>query len=99
MAKKSFQTAPKPVNQVSQADIEAFEKGGVGKDKNPHSHIPTNVVDKEALKRLSLDIPQNTHTRFKTACSATGHKMTQEIIIFINQRTLELEKEAGITVN
>ncbi len=99
MPKKSFQTAPKPVNQVSQADIEAFEKGGVGKDKNPHSHINTNVVNKEILKRLSIDIPVDTHTRFKTACSATEHKMSKEILDFITQRTLELEKEAGITIN
>ena len=99
MAKKSFQTAPKPVNQVSQADIEAFEKGGVGKDKNTHNHITSNVGNKEILKRLSVDIPENTHTRFKTACSATGHKMTKEILDFIKQRTIELEKEAGLTIN
>jgi hypothetical protein len=99
MPKKSFQTAPKPVSQVSQADIEAFEKGGVGKDKNTHTHITSNVCNKEILKRLSVDIPENTHTRFKTACSATGHKMTKEILDFIKQRTIELEKEAGLTIN
>jgi hypothetical protein len=49
------------------------------------------------LKRLSLDLPASVHTRFKTACSATGRKMVSEIHDFIAQRTAELEAEAGIT--
>jgi hypothetical protein len=39
----------------------------------------------------------STHTRFKTACSATGRKMVGEIHDFIEQRIAELETEAGIT--
>ena len=48
-------------------------------------------------KRLSLDLPESKHRRFKTACSATGHKMVQEIEAFIDARTTELEAQAGIT--
>ena len=49
----------------------------------------------EQTRRLSIDLPQSTHLRFKTACSATGRKMTREIEDFINRRITELEKEAG----
>lgn len=48
----------------------------------------------EKTKRLSVDIANSTHLRFKTACSATGRKMTREIEEFILRRTKELEKEA-----
>ena len=37
------------------------------------------------------------HTRFKTACSATGRKMVGEIHAFIERRVAELESEAGIS--
>ncbi len=95
MAKKSFQTVPKPKNQLSQANIEAFEQGGAGQDKNPQNHKTANVGNNDSgkTKRLSVDISVQTHTRFKTACSATGRKMTKEIESFIEKRTLELEKE------
>ena len=48
-------------------------------------------------KRLSLDLPAGVHTRFKTACSATGRRMVGELQDFIERRTAELEAEAGIT--
>jgi hypothetical protein len=44
-----------------------------------------------------LDHLSFTHTRFKTACSATGRKMVSELQAFIEKRTAELEKQAGIT--
>lgn len=92
--KKSFaSTAPK-IAQPSLKDIEAFEKGGTGHDKKPKGKISARV---EETKRLSLDVPADMHTRFKTACSATNNKMTKEIMIFIAKRTAELEKEAGIS--
>lgn len=51
----------------------------------------------EQVKRLSVDLPESVHTRFKTACSATGRKMVGELQDFIKRRTHEMEKEAGIT--
>ncbi len=94
MAGKNFQKAPKPKNQVSPDDIEAYENGGMGHDKNPQTHKPTNVgiANNGKLKRLSLDIPESVHLRFKTACSATGRKMTKEIEALILKRCKELEK-------
>ena len=60
----------------------------------PRAPAPTKT---EPTKRLSLDLPQSLHTRFKTACSATRRKMGNELQTFIATRTEELEKEAGIT--
>ena len=97
MSKKTFAGAPRP-RQPSANDIEAFEKGGTGHDRQTAPQIAAAVVREaeEAIKRLSLDLPGSVHTRFKTACSATGRKMVGEIQGFIVQRTSELEQEAGI---
>ncbi len=99
MAKKNFQTAPKPSNSVSLENIQAFERGGAGNDQNTQTHKPANVGKGEPTKRLSVDLPLNTHLRFKSACSATNRKMVKEVEAFIVMKTAELEKEAGITHN
>ncbi len=98
MSKKTFTAAPRP-RQPSDNDIEAFEKGGTGHDRQAAPQIAAAVVREveESMKRLSLDLPGTVHTRFKTACSATGRKMVGEIQDFITRRTAELEQEAGIT--
>lgn len=57
----------------------------------------TATIAVEPTKRLSIDLPASVHTRFKTACSATGTKMVGELLAFIEQRTRELEEEAGIS--
>lgn len=97
MTKKTFTTAPKPTPLAAE-DIEAYEKAGPGHDREPKRvHAATPRQPAEPTKRLSLDLPASTHTRFKTACSATGRKMVDEIQDFIERRTAELESEAGIT--
>lgn len=95
MAKKSFQSAPKPKKNVSSEEIDAFVSGGVGSDSIAISNKPSGNT-RGQTKRLSIDLPQNIHLRFKTACSATQRKMTKEIEVFISKRISELEKEAGI---
>jgi len=100
MSKKTFQTAPKPKPQPTADEIAAFERSGSGHDaaaQNVGSPKPTKAADAEPTKRLSLDVPQSVHVRFKTACSATGRKMVGEVMAFIEQRTAELEEEAGIS--
>lgn len=87
---KTFATAPKP-RQPTAEEIEAFEKNGIGHDRQ---NVPAAA---EPTKRLSLDLPASVHRRFKTACSATGRKMVGEIEDFIRRRAVELEAEAGIT--
>lgn len=95
MSKKTFSAAPKPKQQLTDDQILAFERGGAGHDtaKRPEP----KVVADGPTKRLSLDLPASVHMRFKTACSATGRKMVAELQAFIEQRTVELEDEAGIT--
>ena len=88
MAQKNFATAPQPAKQPTDNQIAAFERGGVGHDK------PTAKV--EPIRRLSLDLPQSLHIRFKTACSATSRKMGNELRALIEMRITELEQEAGI---
>ena len=99
MAKKTFSTAPKPKTaQPSSEVITAFERGGAGHDKpRAKSAAPAKAQAPEPTKRLSLDLPQSVHTRFMTACSATDRKMVSEVQRFIERRTAELEKQAGIT--
>ena len=50
----------------------------------------------EPIKRLSLNLRESLHTRFKTACSATNRKMATEIQALVERRTEELEEEAGL---
>ena len=94
MSKKTFSAAPKP-NQPTADQILAFERGGAGHDRSPTTSSPPR--NDEPTKRLSLDLPKSVHTRFKTACSATGRKMVSELQTYIEQRTEELEKDAGIS--
>ena len=94
MSKKTFASAPKP-KQPSDDQILAFERGGAGHDTK--ATASSKAVAEEPTKRLSLDLPASMHTRFKTACSATDRKMVSEVQAFIEQRTAELETEAGIT--
>ena len=93
MSKKTFSAAPKP-KQPTDDQILAFERGGLGHDRNASKALKS---ESEASKRLSLDLPESMHTRFKTACSATGRKMVAELQAMIEQRTQELEAQAGIT--
>ena len=51
-------------------------------------------ITSEAKKRICLDLPARTHLRFKKACVSTNRKMTTELLILIEQRIVELEKEA-----
>jgi hypothetical protein len=95
MAKKNFTTAPRPRQPTADA-ITAFEQGGAGHDRAETTSAPAAPHQTERSKRLSLDLPQSVHTRFKTACSATGRKMVSEIHEFIERRIAELESEAGI---
>jgi hypothetical protein len=50
-------------------------------------------VDKEPTARLTVDLPQSVHHRFKAVCGLAGLRMNEEIRRFIEQRTAELEAE------
>ena len=97
MSKKTFSAAPKPKQQPTDDQILAFERGGAGHDTARADKPVAKTIPDEPTKRLSLDLPASLHTRFKTACSATDRKMVGELQAFIEQRTQELEEDAGIT--
>ena len=98
MVKKTFAAAPKP-RQLTVEEIEAYERGGAGQDNSSDAQSRTGQARQpsEPTKRLSLDLPASVHTRFKTACSATGLKMVSELLDLIETRTVELEAEAGLS--
>ena len=81
MAKKSFKTAPVRTRPTPE-QIEQFTKGGKGTD---------NALD-EPMKRISIDVPESLHTRFKVACAKARAKMAPEIIAFLEKRVEELER-------
>ena len=92
MSKKTFTTAPKP-KQLSADAIDAYVQGGAGHDTT----VSAASADKSApgpVKRLSLDLPEETHRRFKAACAAVGRKMAAELTDLIEQRLEQLEGEA-----
>ena len=83
------------------ANVESGETGAVGMSKSTkaESRIPTEVetgvaTDKtERMRRLSVDLPESWHRRFKVACARADKKMINEVAEFIKRRTLELENE------
>lgn len=60
---------------------------------------PQNDADTETrvagpIVRLTIDLEEAAHTRFKTACVMTKRKMVDEVRSFIERRTAELEHDA-----
>ena len=95
---KTFAKAPKPKPLTDEA-ISAYERSGTGQDTQTHiatnvgKMVPTKLVVQEPTRRLSIDLPESLHRRFKTACSKTDKKMLTEVTDFIRRRTTELERE------
>lgn len=95
---KTFVQAPKPKPLTAEV-ISAFERGGAGQDTQTHispkvgKREPAQVEKAEATRRLSIDLPESLHRRFKTVCSRTDKKMLGEVTAFIERRTGELEKD------
>jgi len=57
--------------------------------------VNTDMRISVPVVRLTIDLPEPVHTRFKTACAMTKRKMVDEVRGFIEQRVAELEGEAG----
>ena len=88
MATKNFKAAPKPKTPAPE-QIDAYVNAGSGTDikKPDRAGEPT--------KRLSIDLPESLHTRFKVVCTKTRAKMAGEIIAMIEKRTEELERKTS----
>lgn len=94
MSKKSFATAPRP-KPLAPETIDAYVHGGAGHDTRSAEAPPrVETLQAGAIKRLSIDLPEEMHRRFKVACAATGRKMANELTAFIEQRTEELEAQS-----
>lgn len=61
----------------------------------PRKSVNTETRVSAPIVRLTIDLPETVHTRFKAACAMTKRKMVDEVRDFIEQRTAELEGEAG----
>jgi len=57
---------------------------------DPQTHITAKAP--EPMKRLSIDMPESLHWRFKVACVTAKKLMVEEVLAFIKRRTAELEK-------
>lgn len=88
MAAKNFKTAPKPKTPAPE-QIDAFVNAGGGTDSKEKGRAA------ESTKRLSIDLPESLHTRFKVVCTKTRAKMVAEIIAMIEKRTEELERKTS----
>lgn len=69
--------------------------GKTATQKSANTEIRESVnmetLEVEAVVRLTIDLPESTHTRFKTACAMTKRKMVEEVRGLIKRRTTELE--------
>ena len=92
MSAKSLEK-PQPKRQPTPQQIDAYVKTGTGKDTVTQSSVPTapQVSVKDEISRLTVDLPKNTHRRFKIACTVAGTQMNSEIRQFIERRSRELE--------
>jgi hypothetical protein len=95
---KTFTQAPKPRSLAPEL-ISAFERGGAGQDTQTHISPKVGRIEPakggkaEPTRRLSIDLAESLHRRFKTACSKRDKKMLAEVTDFIERRTAELEKD------
>lgn len=81
-----------PSREPAKAEIHITSKAETSDSTN------TETRNVGAVARLTIDLPESVHTRFKTACVMTKRKMVEEVRAFIEQRTAELERESGRTL-
>jgi hypothetical protein len=76
-------------------DVAGGDPTNVGKVKatNTGLGIATKDGKAERTRRLSIDLLESWHRRFKIACTRADKKMVDEVTDFIKRRTVELEKE------
>jgi hypothetical protein len=80
---------PQPTNMERAAPT----NGKMGQTPDVGLGVSTKPGKAEPTRRLSIDLPESWHRRFKTACTRADKKMIDEVTEFIKQRTLELEQE------
>jgi hypothetical protein len=78
---------PTNVERVTPTTVE------MGKPPDAGLGVTTKPGKAEPTRRLSIDLPESWHRRFKIACTRGDKKMIDEVTEFIKRRTLELEEE------
>ena len=89
-AKADSQEPGSPRSQKSMESVSPIRV-----DTEPRQPVNTEMQVSVPPVRLTIDLPESAHTRFKAACAMTKRKMVDEVRGFIEQRTFELEAEAG----
>lgn len=90
-----------PVNPVTQEHRNPLSREAENTETQIAGNAETNNSANTETRnigpvaRLTIDLPEAVHTRFKTACVMTKRKMVEEVRAFIEQRTAELERESG----
>ena len=89
MSKKTFSQAhiPKP-KTLTPDEIDRFIEQGRGNDALQPAK---SKEPEEDSARLAVMIPESLHTRFKIACATHRTTMAQEVRLFVEKRTSELE--------
>ncbi|KQZ28627.1 hypothetical protein ASD50_19255 [Mesorhizobium sp. Root552] len=77
-----------PLQQSAKVEAQTPVTTETRKSANMETRISGPIV------RLTIDLAEPDHTRFKTACAMTRRKMVDEVRTFIERRTAELEAEA-----
>lgn len=67
MSAKKIQIGAKPTNKVAAAADEWVQNREIA------------VGDKEANKRLTIDVPESLHRAIKTQCAARGTRIADEV--------------------
>ena len=80
-------------SQTTNVEIGEPTKVGKVETTNAGLGVTTKGDPAERTRRLSIDLPESWHRRFKIACARADKKMIAEVTDFIKRRTVELEKE------
>ena len=88
MSKKDL-AKPRPRRQPTDREISSFVQGGTGQDTAGQDTAGQDTAGQDTA-RLTVDLPRETHRRFKAACAIAGTKMNDEIRRFIERRSVEL---------
>lgn len=78
---------PTNVERIQPTNVE------MGKHSDAGMGVTTKPGKAEPTRRLSIDLPESWHRRFKIACTRADKKMIDEVSEFIKRRTIELEQE------
>lgn len=80
---------------TGRAELTSSEPTNVGKEGPTKTGMGISTKDqkREPTRRLSIDLPESLHRRFKIACAKTDKTMIEEVTDFIKRRTAQLEKE------